>query len=262
MIKYYGGKKWLSKIIKKYIPNKKVDYFVDLFVGGGSISDCLCGDYDNIIINDKDENLINLYSYIKNNSLEESVKYFEQERENVSFEDVKTFRKRLFEDKSLTSEEKAFLYYSCVYCGYSGKPYASPTRDKYNQYKRRDIKKDLTLCKNTLSKCNIKCCDYNEIKLKNAFYYCDPPYAKVGDNTYYGNKGELHKGFDHNEFFEYVTELAKDNYIMISYEDSGYIRELYKDWNIIELNKKTVNWNPSKKVNETLKTDELMILNY
>lgn len=40
MIKYYGGKKWLSKQIENYLPkNYEFDKFIDLFVGGGSISD-------------------------------------------------------------------------------------------------------------------------------------------------------------------------------------------------------------------------------
>lgn len=104
--------------------------------------------------------------------------------------------------------------------------------------------------------------DYSEIKLKNFLYYCDPPYYKVGDNTYYGLKGKSHKDFDHIRFFEYITNIAKENKVIISYEDSEPIRELYKDWNIVGLSKKTVNFNPNNKNNETLKTPELLIMNY
>lgn len=261
MIKYYGGKKKISKIIKMNLPSIECKTFVDLFVGGGSVTDCLCDDFPVVIINDKDDNLINFYRCVKEQSLSEIIAYFEKKREETTFDKVKTYRNKLNED-TLSDLDRAFLYYSCVYCGYGGKPYVSPTKDKYNQYKRRNITKDLTLCKNTLLKCDILCEDFHRVKYENAFYYCDPPYALVGDNTYYGSKGINHKGFNHYDFFKFITEIAKKNLVMISYEDSSFIRELYKEWYIIEIPKKTVNFNPKNKNNETLITNELLILNY
>jgi hypothetical protein len=53
-----------------------------------------------------------------------------------------------------------------------------------------------------------------------------------------------------------------NNKIMISYEDSETIRELYKDWNIVEINKNTTNYNPRTKKSDIIKTDELLIMNY
>lgn len=261
VIKYYGGKKWLSKFIKKYLPNCKKEFFVDLFVGGGSISDCLCQEFTTTIINDKDNNLMNFYRCVKEYNIDDLVRFFEEQREKTDFDNVKEFRKRL-ENDNLTNLERAFLYYSCVYCGYGGKPYASPTRDKFNQYKKRNIHKDLSLCKKTLSYCELHCEDYHNIKADNAFWYCDPPYAKVGDNTYYGIKGKSHREFSHYDFFKYITEISRNNFVMISYEDSEFIRNLYQGWNFIEIPKKTVNFNPNNKRNETLKTNELLITNY
>ena len=45
-------------------------------------------------------------------------------------------------------------------------------------------------------------------------------------------KGKLHKEFDHIKLFEWVKKHSSSNKIMISYDDSPYIRELYKDYNI------------------------------
>lgn len=262
MIKYYGGKKWLGKIIKNFLPKCECETFVDLFVGGGSISDALSDTFPHIVINDKDANLINFYSCVKNVSIDEITSYFETMRESTTFDDVRTFRYKLESDFHFPNLERAFLYYSCVYCGYGGKPYASPTQDKYNNYKKRDIRKDLTFCKSTLSRCEVRCEDYHDVKLQNAVYYCDPPYAKVGDNTYYGSKGKAHKEFDHIDFYNYILEISKSNFVMISYEDSEYIRNLYRGWYIVEIPKKTVNYNPGKDKSETLTTNELLILNY
>lgn len=259
MIKYYGGKIWLGKQIEKYLPNDKMNGFVDLFVGGGSITDVMSNHYKNIIINDLDKNLINFYNVAKNDYgtlLELTFKL----RDNITFEDVKRFRYEL--DNEDDEYLRAFKYYTCVYCGYGGKPYASPTKDKFNQYKNRDIGKDLRLCRDTLFFAEILSKDYSELKYNGFLYYCDPPYYKVGDNTYYGLKGKSHKDFDHIRFKEYIDNISKTNKVIISYEDSKEIRELYRDFNFVELNKKTVNYNPNNKNNETLQTNELLIMNY
>lgn len=261
MIKYYGGKIWLSKTIENYLPkNGNINCFVDLFVGGGSISDTLCNVYEKCIVNDMDENLINLYRVVKEGDMEKIIEIFEKLREETLFEDVRKLKQSL--DCETNKIFRAFNYYTCVYCGYGGKPYASPTRDKYNQYKRRNIRKDIEFIYKTISKCEIYSKDYSDIIYNNCLYYCDPPYNKVGDNTYYGLKGKTHKDFDHLKFYNYIKEISKNNYTIISYEDSRPIRELYKDFNIISISKKTVNFNPNSKNNETLQTNELLIMNY
>lgn len=202
---------------------------------------------------------MNFY-YLAKNDVSTLFEIIIDNRQDVTFEEVKRFRYEL--DTEQNEYIRAFKYYTCIYCGYGGKPYASPTQDKFNQYKRRDVWKDLKLCRDTLFNCELFSKDYKEIKLNNWLYYCDPPYCKVGDNTYYGLKGKTHKDFNHISFFEYITEISKNNKVIISYEDSEIIRNLYKDWNIVSLNKKTVNFNPNNKNNETLQTNELLIMNY
>ena len=64
------------------------------------------------------------------------------------------------------------------------------------------------------------------------FIYLDPPYFGNKKTGLYGEKGELHKGFNHLELLEWVNKHRDNNLIMISYDDSPYIRELYKDYNI------------------------------
>ena len=64
------------------------------------------------------------------------------------------------------------------------------------------------------------------------FIYLDPPYYGNKKTGLYGNNGELHKYFDHDKMFEWVEKHSSNNKIMISYDDSPYIRELYKDYNI------------------------------
>lgn len=72
-------------------------------------------------------------------------------------------------------------------------------------------------------------------------FYCDPPYMDIEmADTYGGQSGAL--GFDHQRFFDAIT--AEENFI-ISYNDIKPVRELYKDFRIIE-----AEWNyPSRKSN-------------
>ena len=79
--------------------------------------------------------------------------------------------------------------------------------------------------------------DYRELedvidKIDGYFIYLDPPYFGNKNKGLYGEKGKLHKEFNHIELFEWVEKHSKNNKIMLSYDDSPYIRKLYKDYNI------------------------------
>jgi DNA adenine methylase len=223
------------------------------------------GSNQHYIINDIDENLINFYKIVENSDLNELTNYFELNREKYNLEQIKGFRE-ILKNKLFENEiEWAFYYYTCVYCGYGGKPYATPTKDKYSNYAKRDIKKDLQKCKNSLCNFDIDILnkEYKNIIFSNSFYYCDPPYCKVGATEYYGQNGENHKNFNHEDFFNFVNMLSNmNNKIMISYEDSEPIRKLYKNWNIIGIDKNTTNYNPKTKKSDIIKTNELLIMNY
>ena len=257
MIKYYGGKIWLGKQIENYLPKEDLKGFCDVFVGGGSISDILSKHYKYNLINDKDANLINFYNVAKERN-GELIEYILENRNKYSMLDIKNFKNELENDEPLL---RAFKYYSMIYSCFGGKPYDVPTKDKYNNYIKRNVEKDLLLCKSTLSNCSILNKDYKELIYSDILYYCDPPYYKVSSNTYYGKNGKNHKDFDHGEFAEWIKDRSKNNKIIISYEDSDYIRSLYKDFNIKEISKKTTTFSKNEN-NRTIDTPELLIMNY
>lgn len=80
----------------------------------------------------------------------------------------------------------------------------------------------------------ITCLDYSELLREpgeNVFIFLDPPYYTATKSALYGKNGELHKGFDHERFAEEVKKCPHK--WMITYDNCEYIRELYKDYNII-----------------------------
>ena len=81
----------------------------------------------------------------------------------------------------------------------------------------------------------ITCLDYSELLRKpgeDVFIFLDPPYYTATKSALYGKNGELHKGFDHERFAEEVKNCQHK--WMITYDNCEYIRDMYKDYNVID----------------------------
>lgn len=216
--------------------------------------------FDTCIINDIDTNLINFYEQVRTYPIDLLIEQFLRWRDDVEFDQLKEFREKLHQPIEEPLRH-AFMYYTMVYCGFGGKVYDTGTRSNFDRYKVKDIRHHLHSIRDVLNRCEINNKDYREILHKNCLYYFDPPYAVVGSPSYYGYHGENHSNFDHNEFKEFVDKIAKDNLILISYEDSEFIRELFKEYTIVTVPKKTVCCSSSDGV-FSKQTDEVLIFNY
>lgn len=90
------------------------------------------------------------------------------------------------------------------------------------------------------------------------FIFMDPPYYSAAKSALYGNNGDLHKWFDHERFAEDVKK-CKHKW-MITYDDSPYVRELFKDYKIIPFDLMYGMRNVSK--NSEMIGKEILIKNY
>ena len=61
---------------------------------------------------------------------------------------------------------------------------------------------------------------------KKTFVYLDPPY-EIKSNLY-GKKGNMHKGFDHDDFYYTCDRYVCDQ--MVSYNSSNLIKSRFIDW--------------------------------
>ena len=77
----------------------------------------------------------------------------------------------------------------------------------------------------------VECCDYREAlaSYPSTFLYLDPPYWN--GQRLYGNKGDMHEGFDHEEL---AWHLWRRSGWLLSYNDCPEVRELYRGRRIIE----------------------------
>lgn len=67
---------------------------------------------------------------------------------------------------------------------------------------------------------------------KTSFIYLDPPYMLANSNLY-GNKGNTHKGFPHEELAILLKKLSNSGFKWIlSYNETQDLRNLYRDFHI------------------------------
>lgn len=63
---------------------------------------------------------------------------------------------------------------------------------------------------------------------KSVFLFLDPPYFSASKSKLYGKKGILHTSFDHFELCECLKSTKHK--FLLTYDDSAFIRDLYKDF--------------------------------
>jgi len=93
---------------------------------------------------------------------------------------------------------------------------------------------------------------------KGAFMYLDPPYD-IKDNLY-GNKGSMHKGFDHDKFAADCDSNAMDS--MVSYNSSQLIKDRFKSWKAIEFDHTYTMRSVGEYMREQHQRKELILINY
>jgi len=179
------------------------------------------------IFNDLNSALINLYRCIKYHREE-------FEKELTSFEEWIPNSREIFMDylhqldnRGFTDIQRAARYFYLIRISYGSgkKTFGGDKKSICNSIKiLPDIQKRL---KDVI----IENCDFEKIMKrydrKNSLFYLDPPYY---------NAEKYYQGFskdDHIRLFDALTKL-KGKFIL-SYNDDEFIRRLYKDFNIIEV---------------------------
>ena len=80
--------------------------------------------------------------------------------------------------------------------------------------------------------------------------FLDPPYYLENKSKLYGNNGDMHENFDHKKLYNSIYN--RKNWIM-TYNNCTYIKDLYKDFKIVE-----TNW--SYGMNKDKKSSEIVII--
>lgn len=271
VVKWVGGKRQLLPEIKKYFPKKFNTYF-EPFVGGGAVLFEL--QPKNAIVNDINKELINLYSVIQNNVEELIDKLSDTDTYSNTSECYYRIRELDREPQKynkMTGIDRAarVLYlnktcYNGLYRVNSVGEFNSP----FGSYKNPNIVNEITLraVNKYFNESNIRFLNGDfEKTVKNAkrgdFIYFDPPYAPISKTSNFTGYNE--SGFCENEQIRLKklcdTLDKKGVKFLLSNSDCEFIRELYKDYNIITIKaKRAINSNGNNRGD----VSEVLITNY
>jgi len=231
ILRYPGGKTRAIKILEKYIP-KNITEIYSPFFGGGSFEIYLKNNYNiKIYANDKFELLINFWNSLKKNSntvIDEIDKIFPLDKNKFNK------LKKEIQNPKLNNYTKSAYFFALNRSSFSGSTISGGFSQEAckNRFNKSAIEK--------LKKIDIKDINFTNYDFINflkkipndKFIFLDPPYYLGKKSKLYGNNGDLHNNFNHEKLY---SKLKKKNLWLLCYNNCDYIKELYKDYKIIEI---------------------------
>lgn len=268
IVKWVGGKRQLLDDITALVPTR-ISSYCEPFVGGGAVLFAL--QPHNIIINDLNEELVNLYAVIQNNIDDLILDLKQHENTPEYFYSIRDWDRNKSSYQNLSPVQRAsrviYLNKTC-YNGLFRVNSAGEFNTPFGHYQNPNIVNEpvLRAVHNYLRSSNVSlsCQDYAQVLEnlpENTFVYLDPPYDPVSDTANFTgyNKG----GFGKEEQIrlkECCDLLARRNIkFLLSNSSTDFVRELYGDYRItIVRAKRSVNSVGSKRG----EIDEVLVRNY
>ena len=246
-ISWIGGKKLLREHIVSMFPTNYEKY-VEVFGGAGWVLFHKKEEKEEIY-NDMNSNHINLFKIVKYHpdAFIKELEFYLNSRQlfNEVKDDINL--------KSLTDIQKATRFFILIKNSYGSKM-GTFSANKKDMIKAIDYIKAVS---QRLSKVVIENLDFGKVLNKydkeDTLFYLDPPYFKT--ENYY--KDVEFNEQDHLRLKEALINI-KGKWIL-SYNDCEYIRDLYKDYNIKQIERQN-NFKTRYEDNPTYK--ELIIKNY
>lgn len=240
VIKWAGGKSKLKKKILEHFP-QKFNYYHEPFIGGGAIGFSLPRDIRKTFC-DINHNLILFYTVVKEKVNELITELSIQDKYTNTKECYLDKRSR-FNQQDIPDVEKAslFLYLNkCCYNGLYRENKSGGFNVPFGTMKNPVICDTKNLKKLSLFLQNVElvCSDFSyviEKSKKDDLVYFDPPYH----NTFTDYTKHTFKEKEQIKLKQAMDSLTKKNvYVIISNSDTEFIRELYKEYTIVELSVK------------------------
>ena len=268
-LRYPGGKSRACTKMDQYFPDlRKYTEFREPFLGGGSVAIHVSKKYPHlkITVNDLYEPLINFWTQLQQfgGDLTDKIRNYKSTHpEPVSAKELFLECKNRINDKSLDCIERAAAFYIVNKCSFSGLTESSSFSQQASNsnFSMRGIEK-LPGYSEIISHWHINQYSYEYCLRENIhddlFMYLDPPYD-IKDNLY-GKKGDMHKGFDHDEFANNCSQSKID--MLISYNSDQLVKDRFKDWNVGEFDLTYTMRSVGDYMREQKTRKELLLFNY
>lgn len=217
-IPWIGGKSLLANRIISMFP-EKIDRYIEVFGGGGSVLFAKNNHAPLEIYNDANSQLVNLFRCIRFHraELQREISGYINARE--IFEDIKS----QIGIRGFTDIQRAAMFYVQIKISYGAD-------SRTFGCNKKNISSDyLEDVENRLKSVVIEHKDFenliNVYDRPNALFYCDPPYHNA--ERYYDAS---FSAIDHERLKNCLSHLK--GHFLLSYNDDEYIRELYNEFNI------------------------------
>ena len=266
-LRYPGGKSRACLKMDPFFPDLRTyKEFREAFLGGGSVAIYITKKYPdlNIWVNDLYEPLVNFWQQLQMFGTEMKDALTEDKLLHNNPEDAKKLflkAKEELKDVKAESFRRACCFYIVNKCSFSGLTESSSfsKQASISNFSIRGIDK-LPGYSKIISKWRITNYSYDYLMDgdRNAFVYLDPPYD-IKDNLY-GNKGSMHKGFDHDKFASDCSSCSMDQ--LISYNSDQLVKDRFKDWNAAEFDLTYTLRSVGEYMREQKKRKELLLFNY
>lgn len=268
-LKWVGGKRKLIPEIKKMLPGGLSKYtYYEPFVGGGALLFDL--QPTQAVINDSNEELINVYTVIRDHPKELIDELKKHKNTPEYFYEIRSIdRKPIFNNISNIERASRIIYlnktcYNGLYRVNNSGKFNSP----FGKYKNPNIINESVIkaVSNYLNNAQVEILNVDyEVALrnvsKNAFVYLDPPYHPISKSSNFtgyvrGGWGEK----DQLRLRDICNNLNKKGVkFLLSNSSSDFIKEIYDEYNIHTVRaSRSINSDSSKRG----KVDELLIRNY
>jgi len=238
-LRYPGGKSRACTKLAQHFPDlDKFDEYREPFLGGGSVALYISKLYPHLTIwvNDLYRPLAIFWQQLQHDGAAMQDKLWSIKNMNPDRDTAKELFKQAKEgvnDESKTQFDRAVDFYIANKCSFSGltesssfSPQASESNFSFRGIERLSEYSELiegwTIT--NLSYERMLCDD------KNIFTYMDPPYD-IKDNLY-GQKGGMHKSFDHDEFANWCDRYTSR--MLISYNSSQLVKDRFHEWTVGE----------------------------
>ena len=266
-LRYPGGKSRACVKMDPYFPDlRNYSEFREPFLGGGSVAIHITKKYPDlkIWVNDLYEPLVNFWQQLqmfggdmKNILSNLKSEYNTPDKAKVLFTDAKVS----VNDLHQTNLDRAVAFYVVNKCSFSGLTESSsfsPQASNSN-FSMRGIEK-LPEYSKLIEHWRITNYSYDYLLDGDttSFVYLDPPYD-IKDNLY-GNKGSMHKGFDHDKFAADCDSCSMDQ--LISYNSDQLVKDRFKNWSAAEFDLTYTMRSVGEYMREQKQRKELLLFNY
>ncbi|MDD6055611.1 MAG: DNA adenine methylase [Helicobacteraceae bacterium] len=250
-LKRAGGKRELTNTLISFMPKNFNNYF-EPFIGGGALFFALKNrnilENKNIFLSDKNTELINTYNAIKHShkSLLETLYKMQLNHNKESYYKIRN----LDRDDDFCALDSTFRAARFIYlnktcfnglCRHNSKGHFNTPMGSYKNPKIYDenliVNANIALC-NT----KIQCCDFENIEpiaKSGDFVYFDPPYYPLNSTSSFVSYTDNFLQESQERLFRLFKKLDnKGVKMLLSNSNTEFIRELYKDFTIIEIQAK------------------------